>query len=30
LLRVMCEAPTEEKVNEYCDQIVEVVKSELN
>ncbi|KRK63778.1 phosphoglucosamine mutase [Companilactobacillus tucceti DSM 20183] len=30
LLRVMCEASTEEKVNNYCDQIVEVVKNELN
>ncbi|WP_334330289.1 phosphoglucosamine mutase [Companilactobacillus sp. HBUAS59699] len=30
LLRVMCEAATEEKVNEFCDQIVEVVKNEMN
>jgi Phosphomannomutase len=30
LLRVMCEASTEEKVNNYCDQIVDVVKNELS
>lgn len=29
LLRVMVEAPTEEKVNEYCDAIAEVVKKEI-
>ncbi|MGR3741425.1 phosphoglucosamine mutase [Companilactobacillus sp. DQM5] len=29
LLRVMVEASTEEKVNEYCDSIVDVVKSEI-
>ncbi|WP_099974502.1 phosphoglucosamine mutase [Lactobacillus terrae] len=30
LLRVMCEAPTEEKVNAYTDKIVKVVESEMN
>lgn len=29
LLRVMAEAPTEEKVNEYVERIVQVVKSEI-